>query len=471
MAEFLKSITTDWIQANTVPDALARAAVTSQLGVTLAPVVAAGFPAVSGVVGSQALTHQRVEQHGENQLRDLLAHIGFAEVGSAIKNTDWYRDAYRTDMATMRGYGNRMRTKDVIEADMIKHQDKFNTKRHKGKVVRVDRITPSPTRVSLTNNYAPKPIVRLPLQETIANRSRAGYYKNAPMIEKAGPKVVEKIDDALKGTEQFVRRLGGSIRPSGSPTRNVAAGLNYAGKQIAGIPSAARTNPKTVSKLRRLTPTKVGKDIVENIYRGGKGGVSIGKVGKAIGGAGVGLGRGLVQFGRNLGTGVITGAAGTAAGNVVLTELADRGFYDALGIDKEDAQRHTEDFVMTEIGGYEVPNLDPISSVLKTTGKIGELHDVNVERGHHEDGVLDTSGFIYDQISQAGEDFTVNPDFGDNPVADAVELGAKGVIEGGAAIGGQVLGGVGATANAITGGIAAGGKTTYDFVASLNPWG
>uniref|UniRef100_A0A2V0RJ65 Uncharacterized protein n=1 Tax=viral metagenome TaxID=1070528 RepID=A0A2V0RJ65_9ZZZZ len=144
---------------------------------------------------------------------------------------------------------------------------------------------------------------------------------------------------------------------------------------------------------------------------------------------------GLANAGKGLGRGLGIEAAGTALGGAVLQGLSRTGVledtFDALGADisQEDIQRHVDDFTTTEIGGVTVPNVDPINSVLKTTGAIQDLHDVNQDRGYHGDDAYSTGKFVHDEISE---------ELGDGIIGHAVG-GTAGLVVGGVTGAGNVL--------------------------------
>lgn len=155
---------------------------------------------------------------------------------------------------------------------------------------------------------------------------------------------------------------------------------------------------------------------------------------KIVGTAGKGV-AGLAKAGKGLGRGLGIEAAGTALGGAALQTLSRTGVledtFDLLGADisQEDIQRHVDDFTTTEIGGVTVPNVDPVNSVLKTTGAIQDLHDVNQERGYHDDDAYSTGKFVHDEISE---------ELGGGIIGHAVG-GTAGVIVGGVTGAGNLI--------------------------------
>ena len=287
----------------------------------------------------------------------------------------------------------------------------------------------------------------------MAELSRAGKLKQSGITTRIGGKLASASELGFEGIENKLTKIGSRVKPVSSPLGNVVEGIKVGAKDLSKV--RLQPGPRTKNLVQKLPKGKI-RAFGSGLAKGATGtGSGILNLGKGAGALGTGAARGLTQLGRNVGAGALQGAAGAGIGNLVLVGAAELGAFDALGIDKDDARRHVKDFVT--MGDSNVPNLDPVSSVLKTSDAIGNLHDVNVERGYHDDTVLGTSGFVYDQFAQAGDD--VDVEFGDGILASAGE----GLVEGGAAVGGRVIGGVGAGATAVVGG-------TKKAASYLNPW-
>lgn len=222
------------------------------------------------------------------------------------------------------------------------------------------------------------------------------------------------------------RRMGdrgatGLIKPLTDAGRSVAS---------AGL-QAAKTIGSAVAKPSRPAVLKAAAAIPLNAVKAGGGLTKHGV--KAI------------KSLKHIGPGIVFEAVGTALGGAVLEGLAASGaLSELLDIPQEDVERHVRDFTTTEIAGVTVPNVDPVSSVIKAGGAIEDLHDVNVERGVHEEGVLGSAEFVYDEVSDH-----VSESLGGGWAADAT---------------GAVVGGTAGAITAVGGGIASGGKKVLEWI-------
>jgi len=446
----------------TLQDKLSKSAILSQTGVALSPVIAATIPVIGGVAATRGMANQREKQLGENDLRDSLAMIGTGELGAYVKTDDWYKDAFRGGNNTLR---NTLRTTSEEFSENLKKNVPYKqpVKRPtlKGmQTVRVDDIIPGP-RGRLVNNYQPKRIFRLGADHF------GGYAdnKDVSMMTRGAGKVMRAVDGQVGKLEDGIGKIGSRVRPSGSPLRNVGAGVARAAKDLSNV----RFTPseRTMERIGRLKGGKI-RAFAKGAARGSAATLSGGlNLGKGLSSLATGAGRGVTQLGRNLGTGAIHSGAATMGANAVLAGLAESGAYSALDIDKDDAKRLTAEFMDSgySIGGNSVPNADPLAAVVKTKGAIENLHDVNVERGHHADTITGRSKFVYDQISDYGDD--VDVELGDNILANAGEA----YINTGAAVTGRVVGATGAAAVGAVTGVAkvggAAGKKLKSFKRKL----
>lgn len=462
MAGYLTSLIPDALKEKSVTNTLSRLSITSNSGAAIVPVLMSTAPAIVGVLASSGLSQQRRMQHGKNDLRDSSAFLAQGELGAFGKTGKDYRHAFRTGTHGIRGltavepttYAQRLK-------DNVPHKQAVKRPSLKGgphfKVLRVDDIVPGPHGSRLVNNYEPRRLIRPPGQRSKALLSRTGLLKDAGIIDRTAGKLASASEVGFEAIESKVAKIGSRVKPVSSPLGNVFQGAKTGVSDLAKVrfqPGERLTN--VVNKLPKGKMRAFGSGLAKGATGTGSGLVNLGKGGASLA---AGSARGLTQLGRNVGAGALQGAAGTAIGNATLVGLTELGAFDALGVDKDDARRHVKDFITVDgdglIGG--APNLDPVSAVLKTSDAIGNLHDVNVDRGHHDDTVLGTSEFVYDQFAQAGDD--VDVEYGDGLIAGA----AEGIVEGGAAVGGRVIGGVGAGATAVVGG-------TAKVASYLNPF-
>ena len=113
-----------------------------------------------------------------------------------------------------------------------------------------------------------------------------------------------------------------------------------------------------------------------------------------------GAGKNFLRLGGGIGKGMALWGAGTAAGNAALLALNETGALTALpGVTQEEADKYTQEFVTTEYFGVEAPNLDPITSVVKTSGAIDDLEERNQNLGRHGDDFGDKAEFVRDEVS------------------------------------------------------------------------
>lgn len=459
MSGYLTSLIPDNLKENSVTNTLSRLSITSNAGAAIVPVLTPAASAFVGVAASTGLSAQRRFQHGKNDLRDASALLAQGELGAFAKRSKGYREAFRTGTNTMKGvlsaepetFARRKMQNKPFKAPVKRPSLKGGQPHFK--VLRVDDVIPGPHGSRLINDYQPRRILRPPGQRQVAMLSRTGQLKDAGIPTRIGGKMASASEAAFEGVESRLNKIGSRVKPVSSPLGNIKEGIKVGAKDLTKV--RLQPGPRTTKLVNKLPKGRVrsfGSGLAKGATGTGSGIVNLGKGTSAVA---TGATRGLTQLGRNVGAGALQGAVGTGLGNAVLVGAAELGAFDALGVDRDDARRHVKDFVT--MGDTNVPNLDPVSSVLKTSDAIGNLHDVNVDRGYHDDTVLGTSGFVYDQFAQAGDD--VDVEFGDGLIASAGE----GIVEGGAALGGRVVGGVGAGATAVVGG-------TKKAASYLNPW-
>jgi len=161
--------------------------------------------------------------------------------------------------------------------------------------------------------------------------------------------------------------------------------LGKRGKDIAGSLGDAVTSVVKPSKSAAIK----GLKSVPNVVRHTLGGVLD-----------------LAKGAKNIGKGLAVEAAGTALAGVTLETLAAtgamKGILDKAGSDisQEDIDRHTRDFTTTEVAGVTIPNLDPVTSVMKGTGAVTNLARENVKKGLHDDTSSGVANFVATEISE-----------------------------------------------------------------------
>lgn len=173
------------------------------------------------------------------------------------------------------------------------------------------------------------------------------------------------------------------------------------------------------------------------------------------------LARGTVKGG----AGIAVSGAGAALGGLVLDQMTDAGYtkdiinaVSGTDITQEQAERHTEDFLTTElplVGDVGVP-LDPLASYAKAGGAVANLQEINEERGLHEDGIVAESRFVRDQIDDTALGVTPLPE-----LAGATYFVGKGAVNTSKAVGSAAVGGIEGTFR--------GAKTITGFIP-LTPW-
>lgn len=266
-------------------------------------------------------------------------------------------------------------------------------------------------------------------------------------------KEAPSIAKFLASKPAYVAKMGKALGPgiaAGLVAHNTAADAEQRGQDYTGAGVLSTLGQLEAGQLSEGKPSLTGKavggtakiaDTVADIGRAVrkptrkgvlKAATAAPRVGTALAKGGYQLAKAAPSIAKGMGL----EAVGTVIGSGSLVALSEtgalKGLYDSIGADisQEDIDRHVKDFVTTEVGGVDVPNIDPINSVLKTTGAIQDLHEVNQERGYHGDDALSTGRFVRDEISD---------ELGGGIIGDTVGTGA-GLIVGGVTGVGNVAG-------------------------------
>jgi len=285
------------------------------------------------------------------------------------------------------------------------------------------------------NNFLPEALLLVGAIPAVGNV----LLKKGPQVVKAvlgvkgmGPGMAVALAPAV-GTYIMASNTGREFEEAGHSRTAGTTASTLTTLELGNVATDSPSTTKAIGGRVKNIVGSVGDAIVSVVKPNRKAAIqglkSVPNVVRHAGGAVLDLHKGA----KNVGKGLVAEAAGTALAGVTLETLAHtgamKGILDKAGADisQDDIEKHTRDFSTTEILGETVPNLDPVTSVMKSQGAVENLYDVNVTKGLHGDTSTDVGKFVATEISE--------------------ELG-----------GGLVAQGVGAVAGSVTGGVHAAGQ-------------
>lgn len=161
----------------------------------------------------------------------------------------------------------------------------------------------------------------------------------------------------------------------------------------------------------------------------------------------------------------LAGMAGGAMIGSVAVELigTHTDLLTGFGATREQTAKHAKEFSRLQLtDDISIPNIDPVTSVIRTVDAFGDLSKANQERGHHGDKLFDAAKFTGDEVGEAVAEKTGSELLGKG--ADAAATLVVGSVEAGSAIGGAAMDYIIEPAGNFVGGVA---REALDF---LTPW-
>jgi len=124
-------------------------------------------------------------------------------------------------------------------------------------------------------------------------------------------------------------------------------------------------------------------------------------------------------------------AGGAMIGNIAVEAIATHtDWLTGFGASREQTAAHVKDFSRLHLTeSVSIPNIDPVTSVLRTVEAFEDLSEANQERGHHGDKFLDKAIFAGKEIGEKISDETGSQILGVGAgLADGTVVGLGEVI-------------------------------------------